>query len=102
MRYLIRRPDPTDLSEIKKRVSTLDSELGAPAENYRRTVSVEFSPLRSAHYHLTTRKVGESWVWVCPGIELDAENEEGLFELTDQFGVPRPSHLVGRDQPRIS
>jgi len=100
MRYLIRRPKPDDLSEIRKRVSDLDTQLGPAADGFRRTITVSFSPMRSANYSLTTRKVGENWTWICAGIELSADDEVGLFALTDTYQVPRPTHLVGRTEVR--
>ncbi len=100
MRYLVRRPRPEDYSDLKKRVTNLDEQLGAPAEHLRRTISLSFSALRSAHYSFMTRKTGDSWIWICTGIEFDAENEEGLFALSDAYQIPRPAHLVGRTEAK--
>jgi hypothetical protein len=94
MRYLIRRPKPEDLTEVKQRVKDLDTQLGKPGADFKRIISVSFSPLRSAHYQFSTRKVGADWIWVSPCIELDGEDEKGLFALTDLYHVPRPAHLT--------
>lgn len=94
MRYIIRRKNSEDLSDIRRDVSNLDSQLDKPGENLRRTVEVTFSPMRSAVYQFNTKKTGTSWVWVCPCVELVAENEEGLFKLLERFNVEKPSHLL--------
>lgn len=93
MRYIIRRSKPDDLTEIKREVPDLEKQLEKPLENYRRPVEVTYSNLRSAVFQFMTRKVGNDWVWVCPSVELVAENEEGLCALTDKFKASRPNHL---------
>lgn len=93
LRYIARRAQPEDLSEIKTRVNGLEQQLGPADEDFKRTISVRFSPLRHAHYVFSTRKVGETWEWVCPCIEFDVEDEEGLLALTEVYKVPWPSHL---------
>jgi hypothetical protein len=94
MRYIIRRPKPEDLTEIKREVSDLDKQLYKPLENYRRAVEVRYSNLRTAVYQFMTLNFGNDWVWVCPSVELVAENQEGLFALTDKFKAAHPSHLT--------
>jgi hypothetical protein len=94
MRYLIRRPKPEDLTDIKREIANLEAKLDKPLENYRRSVEVNYSPLRSALYQFQTRKSGTGWTWICPSIEIVAENEEGLAAMTEKFKVPRPSHLA--------
>lgn len=94
MRYLIRRSNPGDLSDIRTHVPNLEAQLDKPAENLQRTIVVPLSPVRSCAYTLTTQKTATGFAWVCHSIELVAENDEGLFALTDKFKVPRPSHLV--------
>jgi len=93
MRYLIRRSKSADLEEIRKEISNLDSHLEKPAENLRRAVNIDVSSVRSIHYQFMTRKVGNDWQWICPSIELVAENENGILALTKRFGLPNPGHL---------
>ena len=94
MRYIIRRTKPDDLTDIRRDISNLDTQLNRPGENYRRFIEVNFTPMRSAVYQFSTRKVNNAWSWVCPCIELVAENEEGMFSLTEKFKVAKPSHLI--------
>jgi hypothetical protein len=94
MRYIIRRQNTEDLADIRREVSNLDSQLEKPGESLRRAVEVAYSPVRSAVYQFSTKKVGTNWVWICPCIELVAENEEGLFNLLEKFKVEKPSHLL--------
>ena len=93
MRYMVRRPKPEDLSDIKPLIPDVEKQLGAPAENFRRFLRVPFSPQRYAQYTFVTRKVGAGWVWLGTSIEFVAESEKGLFALTDHFKVERPDHL---------
>lgn len=93
MRYIIRRDKPEDLSDIKPLIPDVEKQLGAPAENYRRSIRVPFSTQRYAQYTFVTRKTGASWVWLGTSIELVAEDERGLFALTNRYNVPKPEHL---------
>lgn len=94
MRYIIRRKNSNDLSDIRREISNLDSQLNKAGDGLKRAVEVSFSPLRSAVYQFSATKVGTNWEWVCPCIELVAENEEGLFTLLEKFNVEKPSHLL--------
>lgn len=94
MRYIIRRKNSSDLNEIRREVSDLDSRLSKAGDGLKRTVEINFSPLRSAVYQFSAKKEGTSWSWVCPCIELVAENEEGLFKLLEKYNVEKPSHLL--------
>lgn len=94
MRYIIRRTKPEDLTEIKREVSNLDAQLSKAGENFRRSIEVSYTPMRSAVYTFSTKKVDANWVWVCPSVELVAESEAGIFELTSKFKVEKPSHLI--------
>lgn len=94
MRYIIRRKNSEDLSDIRRDVSNLDSQLDKPGDGLKRAVEVTFSPMRSAVYQFSAKKSGANWVWVCPCIELVAENEEGLFKLLEKYNVEKPSHLL--------
>ena len=94
MRYLIRRNKPEQIADLKKEIHDLDKQLGSPAADLRRYIRIPFSPMRHAHFTFLTKKAGESWVWTCPSIELVAEDEAGLFTLTERYGVAKPSHLA--------
>lgn len=94
MRYIIRRPKAEDLADIESEIPDLSTKLGTPAENLRTALPVAFSALRTAQYLFQTRKVGTDWIWICPTIELVAEDEKGLFALTDKFKSPKPAHLA--------
>lgn len=96
MRYIFRRPQPENFADLRKEVKDLDQQLGTPGEKFRRFVRVSFSPSRYAQYTFLTRKVGADWQWIATSVELVAENEQGLFALTDKYQVPRPEHLASR------
>lgn len=93
MRYIIRREKPEDLSDIKPLIPDVDKQLGAAAENFRRFIRVPFSTHRYAQYTFVTRKTGTNWVWLGTSIELVAEDEQGLFALTERYNVAKPEHL---------
>lgn len=94
MRYIFRRPKPEDIAELRPQIEGMDEKLGTPQEKARRFVKVAYTPVRYAQYTFLTRKVGTEWVWVAPSVELVAENEAGLFALTEKFHLPKPSHLA--------
>jgi len=94
MRYIFRRPAPSDLNDLKSQINNLDTQLGRPGENFRREIRVPFTPMRYAQFMFFTKKVGTDWVWVAPSVELVAEDEAGLFALTEKFHIPKPSHLA--------
>ena len=94
MRYIIRREKAEDFTDIKAQFPNLGEKLGTAAEDFRNDLMVTFSPMRQAHYQFITRKTASGWQWICPTIELVAEDEKGLFALTKQFGVAKPSHLA--------
>src|SRR5688572_30826356 len=94
MRYIIRRKKAEDLSDIRPQVPDLDNKLGAAAESLRNAIIVPLTAVRSAQFIFQTRKTDKGWVWICPTIELSAENEKGLFALTKHFNAPKPAHLA--------
>lgn len=98
LRYIVRRPDPQDLSEVKKVDSHLDKTLGPAAENLRRFIQATYNTSQYAVFHCMTTKVGESWTWTCPSVELVAETQSDFMELTERFHVPRTqlSHFPSR------
>ncbi|NBX92666.1 MAG: hypothetical protein EBQ85_05465 [Proteobacteria bacterium] len=94
MRYIIRRSQPEDLSAIKKEFPQLDSELSKAGDGLRKTVAVSVSNLERVNYQFQTKKTGTEWVWICPTIELVADNEPALFALMERFSVAPPAHLA--------
>jgi len=93
MRYIFRRSTPENYADLRQQIPGLDAQLNTPAENLRRLIRVPFNTMRYAQYTFLTKKKENSWVWICTSIELVAEDEKGLFALTDHFKIPRPSHL---------
>ncbi|MBI1862221.1 MAG: hypothetical protein HYR96_15010 [Deltaproteobacteria bacterium] len=89
MRYIIRRSKPEDLGELQSRFPGLSEKLGPAGENFRRTVADTISPMRSVNYRFMAHKVGTTWQWICPSIELVGETETDLLALTQTFGVDR-------------
>jgi len=94
MRYIIKRTKADDLSEIKAKIPDIETQLGSAAENLRHSASISHSHSQTSQYLFQTRKVTTGWVWVCPTIELVADDEKELFELTDLHGIAKPSHLA--------
>ncbi|NBV50137.1 hypothetical protein EBR78_02820 [bacterium] len=94
MRYILRRTQPEDLAIIRKDVGQLDEQLGKPADGLKRTVGLSISNLEKVNYLLVTKKIGSEWIWICPSVELVAENEPGLFKLMQRFSLPAPAHLA--------
>lgn len=95
MRYIYRWPEPEDFSLLKPLIPDLDSQLGKPADKLRRFIKVAdpSSLVRYSNYTFLTRKKGNDWIWMCTSVELVAEDEAGLFVLTERHKIPRPSHL---------
>jgi len=93
MRYIIRRQKPEDLSEIKRQIPNLDQKLGKADKEMRRFIQQPISSSRYLSYQFFTRTAGNASTWVCPSVELVAEDEKGLFALTDMLQVPTPEHL---------
>jgi hypothetical protein len=93
MRYIVRRQKPEDLSDIKSQIPDLETQLGKADKEMRRSVRHPIGPSRHLTYQFVTRSVGPASSWVCPSIELVAEDEKGLFALTDLLQVPGPEHL---------
>ena len=91
MRYLIRRPNPEEISSIK--VSDLSAQLGTPAANMRRHIKVIQSASRSLYYTFYSRKTDKGFVWVCPSLELVAESESDLREMAKEANVQSLPHL---------
>ncbi len=94
MRYIVRRKNPTDFSDLKKEVSDLETQLGKAGDNSRRVIKVRVNAERYFTYPFFTRKNATDFEWICSSVEVVAENETGLFAMTDKLGVERPSHLV--------
>lgn len=100
MRYLVRRSNAEDLQELKrdipdleKRLGKVGSDYGTAGAHYQRDIEVRISPDRYLTYQLMAKKNGADFSWVCPSIELVADDEKGLFALCDRVKTPRPSHL---------
>ena len=89
MRYIIRRSKPEDLGELQAKFLGLTEKLGPAGENFRRTVADSQSPMRCVNYRFMAHKVGASWQWICPSIELVGETESDLLALTQAFGVDK-------------
>ena len=94
IRYLVRRDDASNLAPIEAEVTDLKTQLGDPEKELQRCVSVRLSAERSVEYHFVTRESGGAWAWVCPTLELAAEDEQGLFALVDKYQIETPSHLA--------
>ena len=93
MRYLVRRDHPDDLAEIKQQVPDLEQKLGKADKELRRFIQVPVNAQRYLTYQFFTRTVGNQSTWTCPSIELVAENEKGLFALSERLRIPVPEHL---------
>lgn len=94
MRYIIRRSNPEDLTALKKDIPKLDSQLEKASDGLRRIIPITLNNLERMNYLLLTQKKGSDWVWVCPSVELVAENEQGLFSLMERFSLQPPAHLA--------
>jgi len=94
MRYLIRRDKAENLNDLESEVSGLKEKLGAPAADLRCDIPVVLSEKRYFQLQFLTRKTGTGWVWVCPSIELVAEDEKGLVDLMAKFKLHKPEHLA--------
>lgn len=94
MRYILRRPKPEDLGDVRTKLPSLDEELGKADADFMRTLTHRVNSLRAVHYTFSTRKVDTHWEWVCPSVEFDCEDREGIFVLCDAYHVPRPQHLI--------
>ncbi len=93
MRYIVRRQRPEDLSEIKSQIPDLDQKLGKADKEMRRFIQFPISSSRYLSYQFFARTAGAVSTWVCPSVELVAEDEKGLFALTDMLQIPAPDHL---------
>jgi hypothetical protein len=93
MRYIVRRKQPENLSEIKSQIPDLDQKLGKADKEMRRNIQHTLSASRYVTYQFFSRTAGNVSTWVCPSVELVAEDETGLFALTDMLQVPPPEHL---------
>ncbi len=94
MRYLIRREQADSLSELETEVSGLKEKLGPAGADLRCDIPVVISEKRHLHLQFLTRKTATGWIWVCPSVEVVAEDERGLFELLKKFNAPKPAHLA--------
>jgi len=95
MRYLFRRPNANQFSDLKTEIPDLESKLGAPAADLRRLFEVPVSKTQSVVYQFFTTQSGKAWAWTCPSVELVAESEPEFYALTDRMKIPRSqlSHL---------
>ena len=94
MRYLIRREKADSLVEMESEVSGLKEKLGTPAADLRCDIPVVLSEKRHFHLQFMTRKTETGWIWVCPSIEVVAEDEMGLIDLLKKFKAGVPAHLA--------
>lgn len=99
IRYLIRRPNPAELADIKAEITNLDEKLGKADANYRKTMLREFNAVRSAQYYFSTKKSESGWNWICTSVELSAESEDALLSLCDKYRAPRPTHITNVISP---
>lgn len=94
MRYLVRREKADNLADLESEVSGLKEKLGTPAAELRCDIPVVLSEKRYFSLQFLTRKTGTGWIWVCPSIEIVAEDEKGLMELLTKFKAGKPAHLA--------
>lgn len=100
MRYLIRRSNPEDFADVKrdipdfeKQLGKIGADLGTAGAHYRRELEVRIANDRCINYQFAAKKTGTETKWICPSIELVADDEIGLFALCDRLKTDRPSHL---------
>lgn len=93
VRYLVRRMNPENLAELKNELGDLLTQLGPADTNLRRSIRQHHAPERTVLYTFMTRKTEAGWVWVCPSVELSAENEAGLLEMSAKFQIDHLPHL---------
>jgi len=93
VRYLIRRESPEDLGALHEALGDVAKQLGPAGMNLRRNIRVHYGPLSIAVFTFMTRKKENDWIWVCPSVELAAENEVGLRELGSKYNVGNLPHL---------
>jgi len=95
MRYIYRRQKPEQWQDLQTLIPGLENQLGSAFENSRRFIKVSEpnQPLRYSQYTFLTRKAESGLSWICTSVELVAEDEAGLFALTEKHHIPRPSHL---------
>lgn len=95
MRYLVRRDNFKDYSDLTRQIQGLDSQLGKPGENFKRYVEVRISTSQYVIYQFSTFKEGNDWKWACPSQELVAESEKDFYKLAEKLSIPKTkfSHL---------
>lgn len=96
MRYIIKRAQSGDLSDLHTKLPALVEKLGRAAENLSRTIEDVISPMRRVTFRFMAIKSDNAWQWHCSSIELVGETESDLLALTETFGVDRKqlSHLI--------
>ena len=96
MRYIYRRQKPEEWQDVRALIPDLDKQLGTALDNSKRFIktSEPNRPLQYTQYTFLARKSASGPTWVCTSVELVAENEKGLFALTEKHKIPRPSHLA--------
>lgn len=100
MRYIIRRDNPENIAELKKEIPELDKKLDKASDGMKRSFQIPVSNLERINYLFLTKKKGSDWIWICPSIELVAENETSLFALMKRFSLSAPAHLAHLENPQ--
>jgi hypothetical protein len=97
MRYLIRRQNAAELSDVSSVFPDLEQRLDRPAENLERLLTHVISPARVVSYKFFTKKTGSGWAWVCPSVEVVGETEEDILALCEHFQVSKSklTHICG-------
>ena len=67
---------------------------GGHQRDLRCDIPVVLSEKRHFHLQFMTRKTETGWIWVCPSIEVVAEDEMGLIDLLKKFKAGTPAHLA--------
>jgi len=94
MRYLIRRAKADDFSDLKGILGDIEKQLGTPGKDLRRNVKIVDTPHRHTLYTFMTRKQGEGFIWVCPSVELNAEDETSLLALAKKHNINDLPHIT--------
>ncbi len=86
-RYLIRRSRYEDLADLQNYFGHLEERLGNPGPEKSRVLTRAFNTVRFAHFRCKTLQTPKGWVWICPAIEIEAEDDAGLKKLGQEYGV---------------
>ena len=87
MRYLSRRKNGGDFSDVRSLVPGLEEKLGPAGQNLRRQVPVVVSRIQTTVFQFEAVKDGTTWKWVCPSVEYVAESEVALRDLLQKNGI---------------